>query len=244
MNDKQKKSDDDPNFKNPDFWEIDTLNDFDPQDEIEEKKEKSHLSKKMRVESLNSTLFFILIFYVFSLIYWNTEYKNLLWVNQVSVFEKKEYWRLLSSIFVHAHFYHFLANLPLFIIFSLLLRNYYGILAFPVVSLFLGVCTNAITIFFYKKTSKLVGASGMIYAMAALWLIWYVRYEKNQKTGKKVLRICGFIFVILLPSTYSPRTSYLAHSVGFILGILVAIFLIPTLDEKVREKKGIFSIDT
>lgn len=161
-----------------------------------------------------------------SLALWYTDMGQILWVSRHSIFHDAEYWRLLTAIFTHGDIGHLLANLPFVVIFAWLLRAYFGFLAFPLVSLLVGVVTNLATIALYPEHVRLIGASGMLYAMVAMWIAFYYRYEVRYSFGKKLQRIIGVLLVLFFPSAYDQGTSYLSHIFGFVFGLLAAFILI------------------
>lgn len=166
---------------------------------------------------------------VFSLVFWfSDQFRDLLWVSRISVFDQHEYWRVITAIFTHADVGHLLSNLPLLMIFGWLLRGYFGFVAFPLASLVVAILTNVATLFFYPETVRLIGASGMVYGVGALWITFYLRYEIRYSFSKRLLRAIGVFLILLFPSAYNPTTSYLAHIFGFLFGIIFAIALMTT----------------
>lgn len=134
--------------------------------------------------------------------------------------------RSLGSIFVHADFSHLGSNLLLFIPFAWLLTNYFGKHAFPIMGIVGGIVTNFLTVYFYHlsgKNSSLVGASGMVYLLASQWIALYLRWDLRHTVPQRVVRSIGVAMMLLLPTQYSPSTSYLAHGIGFVVGLIFAI---------------------
>lgn len=74
---------------------------------------------------------------------------------------------------------------------------------------------------------RLVGASGMIYGMAALWLVLYIYHDTDRSMKMRIFRAAGFTLIVLFPETYNPSTSYMAHAAGFTLGIISALLILP-----------------
>ena len=66
--------------------------------------------------------------------------------------------------------------------------------------------------------------------MAALWLIFYLRYDTDRQLAIRIFRAVGFVMVMLIPSTYNPQTSYLAHGMGFLIGLGAGILLLPIIE--------------
>ena len=162
---------------------------------------------------------------VVSVAYWTQPWADLLWVSKDAIANNSEYWRLFTALFTHADFGHLIANGPMFLIFGWLLRAFFGWYVFPVGALLIGAAANLLTVGFHSHDIRLVGASGMVYAMVALWLVLYVRFESRFTLPIRLFRVVGFALLTMMPTLYQPRTSYLAHGVGFGLGIAVGLVL-------------------
>ncbi len=167
------------------------------------------------------------LFITMSVLYWQTSLRDLLWISGESFFSEKQFWRGITSIAVHADAVHLLSNTPLFIIFGWLLHAYFGKALFPAASLMAGVISAVMTVWIYEPNVRLVGASGMVYGMAALWLVFFIRYDSDRRVPVRIIRAIGFALVILAPTVYNPSTSYLAHAIGFLAGSVIAVALLP-----------------
>ena len=135
-----------------------------------------------------------------------------------AVLQRGEYWRLLTSLGAHADARHLLANSALFGVLAYLLHGYFGSAVFPGLATALGVLTTALTVSGYPAQVRLVGASGMVYAMAAFWLTLYMLVERRLRPGRRLLRATGFGLIVLFPTAFEPQVSYRAHAIGFALG--------------------------
>ena len=222
----------------------------DPSDfEIDEKAEKekkkpSYLEGKISSASVFFSFAFVALCFVISSRYWYS-LKNLdFYIMQKDLHSSSVYIKSILSVLSHSDLGHFMSNAPLLFIFGVLLHNYYGFLIFPFLSFFSACLIQVLTIYLYHDpTVRLLGASSMLYYMAAVWLVWYFRYEKRKNRTQKTLRVCAFTLVVLFPSTFSPQTSYLGHSLGYVAGIIMAVLLLPIMDKRVasREKElGLF----
>ena len=162
---------------------------------------------------------------------WNPaqQFKTNLWVSKTSIYSDGEYWRLFTALFVHADLLHLAHNSMTFLFFGWILRGYFGWLAFPALSLAIGALSNLVTIHMYNDDTHLLGASGMIYGMVALWLTLYITFDRTSPMTHRVMRSLGFSLMILFPQSYEPRVSYLAHASGFMLGIAFAVLSIPVI---------------
>ena len=137
------------------------------------------------------------------------------------VFGRHELWRAWSTIFVHADLEHLLGNIGYFAGLAFLLRGYFGWLAFPFLSLLFGGIINLLSLATYAPDVELVGASGVVYFMAAFWLALYLFSERGTRLSRRVANCVGFVFVLLLPQSYVPSVSYRTHFIGLAVGALV-----------------------
>lgn len=209
--------------------EIDEPSEHDFVSQMYEKPIRGILYERPKSRTLYTPLFLALVCGWVSWLFWySQDISVLLWAGPEAIFGRHEYWRLFTALFAHADLKHLISNLPLFLIFGWLLRTYFGILAFPIASIAAGVFANYATIYFSSGPIRLIGASGMVYAMVAMWVVFYIRYEIRLSFTKKLLRGAGVLLVLLFPSSYSPTTSYLAHAFGFGSGIVIAVILILT----------------
>lgn len=181
------------------------------------------LGQKISVQSSTPALILLAIAAFFSIWVWQRYPGYELWsASAASVFQKGEYWRLLTTLFVHADIAHLLANSGLFLVFGTLLRQYFGTWAFPILSLLGGVLTTALALLTYEPEMRLIGASGMVYLMAAVWLLLFWRYADYLTWMQRSMRSLAFILVVLAPSQIEPQVSYRTHAIGLVLGFFLA----------------------
>ena len=83
------------------------------------------------------------------------------------------------------------------------------------------------TIYAYDWDTDLLGASGMLYGMVALWLVLYVRFETEYTVSMRIFRAIGVSMLLLFPTTFHKTTSYLAHGTGFAIGLVIGMLLCP-----------------
>ncbi len=204
-------------------------------DEPPLKRNKGPLSRRPSFSSVIYPLAFSLLFIICMRLQMHQTYGELIWASRGTVFNEHQYWRLFTALFAHADLEHLFSNTPLFLIFGLFLYEYFGFTLFPVVSLLIGAASNAVTLYFYPETVRLIGASGMIYGMASMWLVLYIYHDTDRTMTVRILRAIGFALIVLFPETYNPSTSYLAHGAGFVIGISAAIILLPFIRVKGAE---------
>lgn len=176
--------------------------------------------------------FLVFLMTLSSLLSWQwPERFNLFQVSRAELFRDGQVWRIFSALLGHGDFEHLFHNLPVFIFFAWILQGYFGLLASLILPILIGALSNVITVYFCDERVHLLGASGMIYGMVALWLVLYVRFDRGQWWAKKVLRAVGFSLLVLVPQTYDPTVSYLAHFSGFIIGLGLGLIFLPVFEK-------------
>ncbi len=182
---------------------------------------KTLLSTKPRDGSALPGLFSMIFFLVFSLFYWfdSSGWSDLLSANPEKVYGQHEYWRLFTAIAVHGDIQHLAANAGFFVGLAFLLNAYFGKWVFPVMTFFLGAVINAIALFPSPPQVQLVGASGVVYFMAAFWLTLYFFVERHQPVSRRLMSCVAVTLVLLVPTSYEPMTSYRTHAIGFLVGL-------------------------
>lgn len=187
--------------------------------------DSNYLSKPHFKGSFLQIFFWIVAMILFSLASW----KNIggaspyLSANKVLVFEKYEWWRLFTTIFVHGDMKHLMSNLLFFSLFANYVHQYFGKIVYPISALFAGALVNLITIHGMHPEIFLVGASGVVYYLGGFWLVIYLFIERHRSVRMRIGRSLGVTLVLLGPGPFSPETSYMAHFWGFVLGSAFAI---------------------
>ena len=193
------------------------------------------LSRFPRKKDLKTAVALYLLFFIINLLIAKYSNKSLFTMTNTGLFENLELWRPFTSLIVHGDVFHLFSNGFLFILFGWMLQSYFGPIVFPVFSFFIGMITNTLTILFYEPHIQLLGASGMIHGMVALWIIFYIKYDIDRALMMRVLRSFGFVLVMLVPSIFDPQTSYLSHGIGFGVGLAFGYFVSPYVQIKGEE---------
>ena len=139
------------------------------------------------------------------------------------VFQDGEWWRLLTTMLVHGDLPHLAGNALALGLLSYLVYGYFGPLAYPTISLLLGIVITALTLLWYPTDVTVVGISGLIYGLATFWLTSFFLIQRNHSWPKRLLRCFGFSLIMLIPTTVEPTVSYRAHAVGALVGIVAGI---------------------
>jgi rhomboid protease GluP len=135
------------------------------------------------------------------------------------VYNQGEYWRAFTTTLMHADFVHLGHNAIFFVVFAVLLNNYFGFWVFPFFSLLMGGIINLIALKVYDPHIYLIGISGVIYFMAAFWMTMFIALERQIKVHKRIIIALGVSLILFWPDAIEEKVSYLAHALGFAFGI-------------------------
>ena len=183
------------------------------------------LSRKPREWSLEVTAFSVSMILGISLLAWRNGAVLLptLAATSEGILEKREYWRLLTAVAVHADVMHALSNVILLAFFTYLLFGYFGFWVFPALSLAMAGLTNYFSLLTYPPEVTLLGASGLVYWMAGFWLSMYLLVQRSVGPGKRVLRAVCLALLVLFPSTFQANVSDRTHAIALGLGAVSAL---------------------
>jgi membrane associated rhomboid family serine protease len=215
---------------NPDEDDFDDPEDLDPEELLEEVQEPvarpslSFLSQYPSKKAFLPSLVFAAAATVASVVSWNSENFEYAWVgDREKILSGHEWWRLLTSVLLHADIKHLLSNLLFLIPFGGLLTNYFGWAVFPVLGIVLGIVTQWISLETYPAGETLLGASGLLYVLFGLWLALYYRAETRLRWTNRLLRVLGFGLIMLVPQEFQPEVSYRTHYIGLVFGLVAGI---------------------
>ncbi len=161
-----------------------------------------------------------------SLVHWNSGFSSFA-ASGYDVWQQGRYWKLFTALLDHADIAHWGLNMMPLVFFGWLLCAYFGVWVFLLGSLFIGLTSNALTVALYPPSTSLLGASGVVYGIIAMWLLLYVRFDDENNLTKKSVRVVGFVLMLLFPTTYEHTTSYLAHASGFVFGVFAGLSILP-----------------
>lgn len=182
------------------------------------------LTRKPSPEGKSVAIFSTLILAACAVLYWTNFGNASSWMpaSREAVFTHGEYWRLWSTLFVHGDLKHLLSNAFLFFILGFFLNGHFGWRIFPWAALFWGGLINLAVLPTYDPSTRLIGASGVVYWMGGCWLILYFFLSRQKNFTQRLLRTLGVTILLFMPAeAFEPDISYRTHFVGFALGILV-----------------------
>ncbi|HEM6302888.1 TPA: rhomboid family intramembrane serine protease [Streptococcus suis] len=157
---------------------------------------------------------------------------------QVVRYDPTQLWRLVSPIFVHIGWEHFIFNSITLLGLGYQLEGLFGSRRFFLLYLLSGIMGNLFVLFF---TPDVVGAGastslfGLFAAMALLRK--FSRSPYLQVLGQRYMVLLGLNLVLGL---FNPTISMAGHIGGAIGGCLVVIFLPPLVEKDLFTGKQIF----
>jgi membrane associated rhomboid family serine protease len=155
-----------------------------------------------------------------------------------NVFILGRWWTIFTAIFVHGSILHLLGNMVFLLLFGRALESYIGAQKLLAVFFIGGSLSMLLSIFYYPPDLPCVGASGAICTILATvmlfnpWRLSFLLFMFPMPLG-----VAGFTFLLLnLGGFFMDRYSapangmhvaYLAHLIGFLIGIGFGILLSP-----------------
>lgn len=143
------------------------------------------------------------------------------------VVTKKEYYRLLSAVFLHYDIDHLFNNMILLFFIGRIVEKYIGHVGYFVVYIFSGIGGNIISALWELKIERYsysVGASGAVFGLTGALLV-IVLFHKGRLEQIK----WQGVVVMLLLSVYNgfvvDNINNAAHIGGLIIGILIAVIV-------------------
>ena len=130
-----------------------------------------------------------------------------------------EYWRILSSLFLHMGLSHLLFNLYCLCIFGAMLEGLAGHRRFLLIYLSSGLISNLCSIIFSPAIST--GASGAIFGIIGAFIVYIVACRKSLPEGYFLAAgaaLIPFLAFMAYSTMVFTGIDYMAHLGGFIWG--------------------------
>lgn len=145
-----------------------------------------------------------------------------------------EWWRLVSSMFLHGGMLHIAFNMIVLVQVGALVERLFGSLRFSLLYLIAGICGSLASVLWNPMVNS-VGASGAIFGIIG-GLLAFVRNPENgvPPTIAKSLRgsITGFLLFNVAAGLIYPYTDNAAHFGGLAGGYIAGMLLARSLEHK------------
>jgi rhomboid protease GluP len=142
-----------------------------------------------------------------------------------------EYWRLLTSLFLHYGPVHLLFNIYALYILGPALERSIGALRFITCYLISGIGSGLGVVLLHilglTPAEEVVGASGCIMGIVGAWAGFLLRYRHLPLARRRLQNI---LFIVVIQTVFdlsTPQVSMAAHMCGLITGLVVGLILTP-----------------
>lgn len=147
------------------------------------------------------------------------------------VFEEHEYWRILTSMFMHFSFQHLAGNMIYLGIVGFTYEPVVGHWKYLLVYMLSGIGGNVVSCAYYQLTGQNVvsaGASGAVYGLMAM-VIYLMYTARKRSKAPFLLSRMAVILVFLLYSNFGTGrgVDVAAHLGGLAFGLIVSILFLP-----------------
>ncbi|MDO5540496.1 MAG: rhomboid family intramembrane serine protease [Eubacteriales bacterium] len=143
------------------------------------------------------------------------------------IFERGEYYRLITCMFLHFGAEHLLFNMLLLLFAGDMLETRMGPVRYLLIYLGGGVAGNLLSLFIAASSGDYAvsaGASGGIFAVIGA-LVWIVIVNKGKTTDIDGKGLYAMAVLSLIQGFWETGTDNFAHLGGFICGFLLAAIL-------------------
>lgn len=131
-----------------------------------------------------------------------------------------EWYRLISSMFLHFNFEHILMNMLSLFIFGKIVESIIGSWRMLIIYIISGLYGNFVSLSFNTTTIS-VGASGTIFGLiGSIFVIMYLSKNFNKKMIGQLLIA---LVVLIVFSLFMSNINIMAHLGGFISGVLITL---------------------
>lgn len=144
------------------------------------------------------------------------------------VLENHEYYRIFTSMFMHAGIQHIFGNMLTLYFLGALLERYLGKIKYSLLYLLSGIVANVVTLVYYEYFVSggvnSVGASGAIFGVIG-GLVYLVLIHKGRLADLTISRLAIYLGLSLYMGITSTGINLAAHIGGFMGGFLFAMVL-------------------
>lgn len=145
------------------------------------------------------------------------------------VLEQGEYWRLLTSVFLHSGFTHLGSNLLVQVLMGNAVERNLGHIKYLILYLASGIGGNVVSVLYDHAMGVniySVGASGAVFGVMGVLMLLIIKGRKKLQRGSSMLVRAGFaLFYAVYSGFRNPYTDNAAHLGGLAVGVLLGLIL-------------------
>ena len=179
---------------------------------------------------LNVGIFLVCMFGRFSL--------NYIGGLDYTVWEKKDYWRIVSAMFLHSGIDHLFSNMIILFFIGAIIEKEIGHIKFAILYLMSGICGNLLSLLAKVTTESRaysIGASGAVFGLDGALLAMVLFWDRKLLQVTPV-RVAAVIFLSIYSGFTSGNIDNAAHVGGLAAGFLIGCIL--CLLERIKKKYG------
>ena len=140
-----------------------------------------------------------------------------------------QYWRLFTTLFLHAGFVHLLFNLFALYVLGPPLERSIGALRFAICYLISGLVSSAgvvvLTVIGIVQVAQLVGASGCIMGIVGAWAGFLLRHRHAPHAKQRLGNVLMIVAIQTAFDLSTPQVSMAAHLCGLFSGAVLGFVL-------------------
>lgn len=138
------------------------------------------------------------------------------------VLKKHQYYRLITSMFLHGGFIHLISNGVYLYFFGTKVEAIFGKIKFLFIYFVSGIFGSVLSIFFTRNLS--IGASGAVYGLIGAILV-YCRMKGTDKVGLSYFTILAIAAIGIIYGFSLPNIDNFGHIGGFFMGCFLVWIL-------------------
>ena len=160
-------------------------------------------------------------------------------IDVYGISEKRQYYRILTSMFTHFGITHILGNMVILIALGARVENIIGRLNYVIVYIVTGLAAafaSYINCFYNDTYAYSAGASGAIFGLLGV-LVVIAFYNKGRVKDLSLMNMLILFILTLVDGLMSEGVDNVAHAVGFMAGILAGVVLLLTNQKVVKNSR-------
>jgi rhomboid protease GluP len=142
-----------------------------------------------------------------------------------------EYWRMLTSLFLHYGPLHLIVNLYALFVIGPGMERITGSVRFAFYYLLagLGSCAGVMLLWLsgLSRPEPLVGASGCVMGIVGVWAGYLVRHRHEPFAGRRLWNIVLIVAIQTAFDLSTPQISMAAHLSGLVTGVILGLLIAP-----------------
>jgi rhomboid protease GluP len=142
-----------------------------------------------------------------------------------------EYWRMLTSLFLHYGPLHLIFNLYALFVIGPGLERIIGSVRFALYYLLAGLGSSAGVLLLrltdFSRPDQLVGASGCVMGVVGVWAGYLLRHRHEPFAGRRLRNIVLIVAIQTAFDLSTPQISMAAHLSGLAAGVVLGLLVRP-----------------